>query len=180
MYFKKRKYVIVVLAGLIALAVYLNVVYTDSDGMFEVTQTVSPTSAQIGDSVNVSSDSAKEVTTSKDSKLSEARLSRQKSRDEAEAILKNVIENDSLSAEDKSEAAKKLTALADAVEKEASVENLICAKGFSDCVAYISDDTINVTISADGLEKNQIAQIKEIVIAQTGISTDKIKILEIK
>jgi len=76
--------------------------------------------------------------------------------------------------------AKKLTALADAVEKEASVENLICAKGFSDCVAYISDDTINVTISADGLEKNQIAQIKEIVIAQTGISTDKIKILEIK
>ena len=91
MYFKKRKYVIVVLAGLIALAVYLNVVYTDSDGMFEVTQTVSPTSAQIGDSVNVSSDSAKEVTTSKDSKLSEARLARQKSRDEAAAILKNVI-----------------------------------------------------------------------------------------
>lgn len=200
MYLKKRKYVIVVLAGLIALAVYLNVVYTDTDGMFEITETVSQaSSATLGESAAVSANGAGSDSVTgagqndengshlqtaaqegTDSGMSQARLSRQKSRDEAAQVLKSVTENESLSADDKSEAANKLTTMAAAIEQEAAVENLVRAKGFADCVAYISDGKITLTIKADGLEKNQIAQIKDIIITQTGIGADKIKILEIK
>jgi stage III sporulation protein AH len=184
MYFKKKKYVIVVLAGLIALAVYLNVVYTDTNGMFEVTETVSPAPTVLGETAEVSSpglgakDEKKAEST--DPQISEARLTRQKSRDEAAMLLKEIIANKDLLAEDKGAAADRLSAMADAIEKEASVENLVRAKGFPDCVAYISDGSITLTVKADGLEKTQIAQLKDIAVTQTGLSSDKIKILEIK
>lgn len=199
MYLKKKKYVIVVLAGLIALAVYLNIVYTDTDGMFEITETVSPTSSVLGETAEVSStgvntapltdnnaslqnDASKASAQSvgSDPQISQARLSRQKSRDESAMLLKEIIDNDSLSAEDKSKAADKLEALSDAIQKEASIENLVRAKGFLDCAAYISEDSVTLTVKADGLEKTQIAQLKDIAMTQTGLSADKIKILEIK
>ncbi|MBQ1435940.1 MAG: SpoIIIAH-like family protein, partial [Clostridia bacterium] len=162
---------------------YLNVVYTDTNGMFEVTETVSPAPTVLGETAEVSSpglgakDEKKAEST--DPQISEARLTRQKSRDEAAMLLKEIIANKELSAEDKG-AADRLSAMADAIEKEASVENLVRAKGFPDCVAYISDGSITLTVKADGLEKTQIAQLKDIAVTQTGLSSDKIKILEIK
>ncbi|MBR2743308.1 MAG: SpoIIIAH-like family protein [Clostridia bacterium] len=184
MYLKKKKYVIVVLAGLIALAVYLNVVYTDSNGMFDITETVSPASSDLGETAEVSAPganlSAEGAGAQTDPAIAQARLTRQKSRDEAAFLLKEVINNESLSEEDKSKAAEKLDAMADAILAESSVENLVRAKGFADCAAYITDGSVTLTVKADGLEKTQIAQLKDIVITQTGISADKIKILEIK
>ena len=66
------------------------------------------------------------------------------------------------------------------VEKEGNVENLLKAKGFKDAIVYITDDSVSVTVKTDGLTAADSAKIYDIVISETGVSSDKIKIIEIK
>ena len=64
------------------------------------------------------------------------------------------------------------------IEQEANIESLVMAKGFENCLAVINGDTISVIVETDGLLANQVAQIKEIVFSETGISPVGIKIIE--
>ena len=66
------------------------------------------------------------------------------------------------------------------MEKESSIETLVKAKGFEDCLVVLSDDTVSVMVKTGGLEAQQVAQIKEIVIAETALPGSSIKIIEIK
>jgi len=72
--------------------------------------------------------------------------------------------------------------MADWSLQEAELENLIMAKGFSECVVYISDGGISVTVPADqeGLSAASVAKITDIVTGNTDFSADKLKIIEIK
>ena len=65
------------------------------------------------------------------------------------------------------------------IENEATIENLIKAKGFDECVAIISEGNCSVVVSITepSLAANQIAQIKEIVIDTAGIVPSAIKII---
>jgi stage III sporulation protein AH len=62
------------------------------------------------------------------------------------------------------------------MEKETTIENMIIAKGYSDCVAFIDDSGVRVVVKSDMLEKNGVAQIKDIIIEQTGVKATEIKI----
>ena len=70
--------------------------------------------------------------------------------------------------------------LAENAEKEARVESLIVAKGYRQCVAYISDDGANIIVekTAEGLQNTDLARIKEIVIEETALTPEQIKIIE--
>ena len=59
------------------------------------------------------------------------------------------------------------------------MENLIKAKGFEDCVVFISSDVVNVVVTSDGLTQEQAAQINELVASHTDMPTSKIQIIEI-
>ena len=63
---------------------------------------------------------------------------------------------------------------------EAQIENLVTAKGYKDCVAFMSDESISVVVSAGegGLTETDVARITDIVITETGYSADGIKIME--
>ena len=63
---------------------------------------------------------------------------------------------------------------------EAQIENLVVAKGYSQCVAFLSDGSISVVVSGvtDGLADTDVAKIGEIVMEQTGLKADQIKIIE--
>ena len=69
---------------------------------------------------------------------------------------------------------------AENTEKEGNIENLLKAKGFSDVLVYITDDSVSVTVKTEGLTTADTAKIFDIVVAETGISSEKIKIIEIK
>jgi stage III sporulation protein AH len=66
--------------------------------------------------------------------------------------------------------------------KEAELEDLIKAKGFADCVVYISDEGVNVTVPApeEGLSSASVAKITDVVTTQTDYTAGDIKIIPVK
>ena len=106
-----------------------------------------------------------------------AALSREEARDEALDVLKLVSESDEASAEARQEAADKISKIAVDIQNEANIETLVKAKGFEDCVAIISDDSVSVIVSAETLAASQTAQILSVVYDTTGITPDKVTII---
>ena len=112
--------------------------------------------------------------------FSSARLNRQQSRDSALALLQEAAadENATQAAVDKANAA--IQAMAAYTLTEAQIENLIAAKGYVDCVAFLSDSSISVVVAAakNGLTDADTAKISDIVIELTGFKASQIKIIE--
>jgi len=108
------------------------------------------------------------------------KLERDRLRGQEADYLRELINNPNASSESKEKAQQDLIALSQKVEKEMIVENLIKAKGFEDAVIFFSDDHVNIVIKTDGLLQKDIAQITDEVTKTTGISVDKITIIERK
>ena len=104
-------------------------------------------------------------------------LDRQESRDEAIDVLKMVTESSDASAEAKAEAQSRISKIAVDIQNEANIETLVKAKGFDECVAIISDDAVSVIVSAESLSASEAAQILSIVYDTTGVSPEKISIV---
>ena len=64
---------------------------------------------------------------------------------------------------------------------EAQIESLIIAKGYADCVAYMSREGISVAVSSPegGLQQEDVAVIADIVITQTGFAMEDIRVVEV-
>lgn len=77
----------------------------------------------------------------KEDYFQKSRLERDTGRSKAIENLKTVSENPESDPETKKEAEEKLIEMAGRTEKEAAAEGEICAKGFSDCVVYLSDSS---------------------------------------
>lgn len=108
-----------------------------------------------------------------------ARLSRQQARDSAIAMLTETAESETANTEAVNAAAETIEVLASYAIEEAMVENLITAKGYADCVAFMGEDSISVVVSVeDGLEATDVAKITDIVLSETNYTADQIKILE--
>ena len=112
----------------------------------------------------------------------ETRLSRQKSRDEALDVLQKSLKNAKISDEEKAQATEKLSGIIQNITTETDVENLVKAKGFTDCVAFITNDKISVAVqSSNGnLSKQNVAQIRDIVLSKTAIDSKNIVVIEVK
>ncbi len=106
-----------------------------------------------------------------------AALGREEARDEAIDVLKLISDNAEASAEARAEAAEQIAKIALDIQNEANIETLVKAKGFEDCVAIISDDSVSVIVSAESLVASQTAQILSVVYDTTGITPDKVTII---
>ncbi len=111
-----------------------------------------------------------------------ARLNRQQARDSALEILRETMSSESAEEQAKLEASTAIETLAAATMSEAQIENLVIAKGYTDCVAFISEGGVSVVVSANegGLQDADVARITEIVTAETGVPASQIKIIEAK
>ena len=104
-------------------------------------------------------------------------LNRQQSRDEALDVLKMVAESADASEAAKAEANERISKIALDIQNEANIETLVKAKGFEECVAVISEDSVSVIVSAESLQASEAAQILSIVYETTGVSPEKISII---
>ena len=109
-----------------------------------------------------------------------ARLNRQEARDSALSILQEAVADENASETMKEESGAAIQTLANYTVSEAQIENLVTAKGYADCVAFISDDSASVVVSAteEGLTDADVARITEIVTDETGLEASSIKIIE--
>lgn len=112
--------------------------------------------------------------------FAEARINKEKSRSQAIETLQSIVSNANSPQESKVSAQNQLMALAKAMDREGTIENLIKAKGFKDAAVFINEDNVNIVVQTDGLTPTQLAQIQDIAISQTGAAMDKIKIVEQK
>lgn len=197
-----QKMTLVTLVVALGVAVYLNWEYAKStDLALDATQTNASVSTQdtgiVTDALAVNADieesepvdknygeaqlvSVSEPTGSEF--FEEARLSRTKTRDEALDKLQKTLKNTDLSSEEKEQLTESLSKTIDNIAIESDVESLIKAKGFVDCVAFIDDDKVNITVMTtnDGLDKSEVAQIRDIVLNKCTVSPQNITVVEVK
>ena len=114
--------------------------------------------------------------------FSEARLTRQVSRDEALELLQTAASSDNASQETIDSAMNAISAMATSSMKETQIENLLIAKNFADCVVYIGNDAITVAVPApeEGLTEEAVAQITDIILNETVYEASQINIIEVK
>jgi len=58
----------------------------------------------------------------------------------------------------------------------------VIAKGYADCVAYISDEAISVAVAAPegGLQQQDVAVVTDIILNQSKFTTEQIYVVEVK
>lgn len=112
----------------------------------------------------------------------EARIEKKKARDSAISTLKESVDEENFSKEARDRAAVSIETISAGAIAETRIETLIKAKGFEDCVALKNDSGVNIIVTApkEGLSASDTMKIKDIVVAETGISSSQIKIIEIK
>ena len=111
-----------------------------------------------------------------------ARLTRQTSRDEALSLLETAAAGEGASQETIDSAMDAIAAMAAASMQETQIENLLLARDFADCVVYIASDGVTVAVPApvEGLSSALVAQVTETVCAETGLSAEDIRVIEVK
>lgn len=121
------------------------------------------------------SDTQPESTGDSASLLSQARIDRQNSRDEAISMLEDILADGNNDAEVKQQAVTEASEIARNMLEESDIESILRAKGIEDVVVCISGETCSVMVPA--VEDNTLI-IQEAVISQTDISPDSINIIE--
>ena len=113
--------------------------------------------------------------------FAEARLARQRSRDEALSLLESAAEADNASQDSVDNAMQAISAMASTSMLETQIENLLLAKEYADCVAYINQDGITVAVPApeDGLTAEQVAVITDIVTTESDFTAAQLKVVEV-
>ncbi|MBR5292833.1 MAG: SpoIIIAH-like family protein [Clostridia bacterium] len=75
------------------------------------------------------------------------------------------------------DAQKQKMTLVENMEKEFAIESMIKAKGFEDAAVTFHSGTVNVVVKSEELEESSVAQILDIVQAQTGEPARNIKVI---
>ena len=109
-----------------------------------------------------------------------ARLNRQQARDSALELLQQAAADAGAQQDIIDEANASIQTMAAQTLSEANVENLVTAKGYGDCICFISDNSASVVVSSteNGLNENDVTKIMEIVKEETGLTADKITVIE--
>ena len=96
--------------------------------------------------------------------------------------MTTMLKDSALSADEKAELTMKAADISKSIETEGKMENLIKAKGFEDCMVYYDGEKekVDVVIKTGGLLDNEVAQIRDIVVQETGAPVENIAIVEVK
>lgn len=175
--FTKKHVVLASLILILAVAVYLNWTLTGTQD--DITATANTISQGESSSLNYGDAQYVDKTVSASQYFEEARLNRQTSRDKALSTIEDLLNNADVTTDDKDKAIADATSIAANIESESRIENLVKAKGFSDCIAYISQDQCNLIVKTEGLLSNEAAQIKDIILKESDVPVQNISIVEV-
>ena len=111
-----------------------------------------------------------------------ARLNRQQARDSALTLLQEAAAGEDADQTMKDQANDTIQAMADYTVTEAQIENLVVAKGYTDCVAFIGDESVSLAVAAPegGITEADTARIVDIVTEVAGFTASQIKIIEVE
>ena len=166
--------------------IYVNWLYTEENAAASLAETLDTEKVMSDETLILSEDMAaisagEDVQTTASDYFAAVRLSRQQARDSAVNLLQEAMAY----SDDQTKAAESSQELEDIVQtalSEAQIESLVIAKGYTDCVAYMSSDGISVAVSAPegGLQQEDVAVIADIVMTQSEYVLDDIRVVEVQ
>lgn len=193
----KRNAVVAAIAVFICAAVYLNWSYGQQTeagktlgqsamvgGNAEDPLVAGDSSAQTsGGDATQSGDTQTSAQTETDSAyFATARLNRQQARDSALSLLQDAAAREDADETVKTQVNDTIQTMADYTVTEAQIENLVIAKGYTDCVAFIGEDALSLAVAAPegGLTEADTAKIVDVVNQTASFTADQIKIIPVE
>ena len=172
---KKRAVVGAVLLFVCA-AVYMNWRYA---GSLEDTSKVLGESTLVSGEKTGENDANVQQMGNENDYFATARLSRKQARDNAISMLKDASTDENADQSVLNQASRTLQVLAGYTVAGSQIENLVTAKGYTDCVAFMGAESISIVVEdEDGLDATDVARIMDIVVQETGYAPNQIKVLE--
>ena len=163
--------------------IYVNWLYTGGKTAKDLTDTLDAQKVMsdemliIGDNmVQVGGDELNTVT----DYFAAVRLSRQQARDSAVTLLQEAMSYGD--GKQEIDTSAQLEQIVQTALCEAQIESLVIAKGYTDCVAYMSDDGISVAVASPegGLKDQDVAVIADIVMSQSELKMAQIRVVEVQ
>ncbi len=164
--------------------IYVNWLYTEDQTTANLEDTLNEEKIMSADMLVMNDGGTLSVETGgDDSTVSDyfaaVRLSRQEARDSAVGLLQEAMaySNDTEHAQSNAQ----LEEIVQVALCEAQIESLVIAKGYTDCVAYISEKGISVAVAAPegGLAQSDVAVIADIVMTQSDFAVEDIRVVEV-
>lgn len=180
---KKWKKNIVAAAVLLTVCggIYANWAYSQAQQVADLTNTLDESKIMAADKLvmadgNTNTD---EVVNTMTDYFAAVRLSRQEARDSAVSLLQEAM---AYGDTETGTSNAQLQELVNVALNEAQIESLVIAKGYTDCVAYISDESISVAVAAPegGLQQQDVAVVTDIILNQSKFTTEQIYVVEVK
>lgn len=162
--------------------IYVNWLYTEDQTTADLTDTLDKDKILSSDMLVMADGTALEDSfqNTVSDYFAAVRLSRQEARDSAVTLLQEAMayNNDA----EQVQSNEQLEQIVQTALCEAQIESLIIAKGYEDCVAYMSEDGISVAVASPegGLQKSDVAVIADIVITQSGLTMEDIRVVEVQ
>ena len=110
---------------------------------------------------------------------SEMKLNREQIRSKNKETLLEIVNNNAISDELKQDAINKMIAMTDIAERENAAEMLLEAKGFTDVVVSITEDSCDVVLNMGEVTDAKRAQVEDIVKRKTNVSAENVIITPI-
>ena len=179
----KKNFVAAAVLVTVCAGIYVNWLYTEEQTAAELTDTIDTEKVMGDDTLLLEGDQAvlsdSEYTATSSDYFAAVRLSRQEARDSAVELLQ-----EAMSYSDSTKAAESSASLEDIIQTaltEAQIESLVIAKGYKDCVAYMTGEGISVAVTSPegGLQQTDVALIADIVMSQSNYTLDEIRVVEV-
>ena len=181
----KKNMVAAAVLVVVCCGIYVNWLYSEDAATGELTDVIDVEKVMSEDLLVLSEDAAAIAageypdTTATDY-FAAVRLSRQEARDSAINLIQ-----EAMAYSDSSKAAESSVELEDIIQtalSEAQIESLIIAKGYTDCVAYMTNEGISVAVAAPegGLQEADVAVIADIVLSQSDYRLSDIRVVEVQ
>lgn len=161
--------------------IYANWLYGEDQATADLTDTLDANKLLSSDTLVMSDDTdTVDVDNTMTDYFAAVRLSRQQARDNAVTLLQ-----EAMAYNDDTEAVQSNAQLEEIVQTalcEAQIESLIIAKGYTDCVAYISDKGISVAVASPegGLGQEDVAVISDVILTQSEYTMEDIYVVEVQ
>ena len=173
---RKKHALVGVLAAIIATAAMIN--YNNQPGIEVSGEIVNydGESKYVSEMVdNLSAINSAEVS---DAYFVSARLERDRTFGEQVELQESILYNEKSDENTKKMAQEQINCISNNLTKEMSIETLLQAKGFEDCIAIINEPNVNVVVkSMDELSVAQVAQIQNIVMREANANAENIHIV---
>ena len=159
--------------------IYVNWLYADQATASDLTDLLDTEKVMSDDTLMVEESAEPVSADTAEEYFAAVRLSRQQARDSAVELLQ-----EAMTYAEGSKTAESATELEEIVQTaltEAQIESLVIAKGYTDCVAYMSSEGISLAVSAPegGLQTGDVAVIADIIMTQSAYTLDDIRIVEV-